>query len=1100
VKRAVSSIWIAFFILVVGCISIWAQATGQISGTAKDQSGAVLPGVEITVTQTETTTTRSAVTNETGSYVLPNLPIGPYRLEASLPGFRTYAQTGIVLQVNSNPSINVVLEVGQVSEQVEVQANAALVETRTVGVGSVVENTRILELPLNGRQVVELIALAGASTPAPTVNPGGRDPFSRGNVSVAGGLNTGLNYTLDGASHNNPFDNGYLSMPFPDALQEFKVETGATGAQNGVKSSGSVSLVTKSGTNEFHGNLFEFVRNGKFNARNAFATKRDTIKRNQYGGTLGGPIMKSKLFFFGGYQGTRIRQDPSDLISFVPTAAMLAGDFTTFASPACNSGRQITLRAPFVNNRVDPAAFSRPMVALANKMPKTQDACGKIIYGNPSLENGQVVISRIDYQRSASHSVFGRYLLETLYRPPAYELNKNLLSSAGNSTNGTDANAVAFAIGDTYLFSANVVNAFRITANHFSGGKVAPNVDAEAVGTGDLGIKGFSYEPHHLDIDITGGFSMSHLQGPSKMALFGLNDDLSILHGNHQVAVGGNAARWWVNSYSTTYNHMHFTFDGQTTGLGMADFLVGSVGTHEMGTNGDQHKRASYLGIYGSDTWKVNQRLTLTYGVRWEPYFPLVNLDGSAIHFDIDGMRKGIRSKRFTNSPPGVFFSGDPGVPGQSGLYKQWWNFSPRLGFAWDVTGDGRTSVRFSGGTFYDYPSTYYMTALTNAPPWNPRFTRFNVSAVDPWSNEPGGDPFPMAYGLNVSKDAPWPLYALVNAMDYDAPNMQVTQWNLSLQKQVGTDWLVSASYIGNETTHLFSTQHINPGVFIPGGPCVLNGVPYNPCSATGNLSQRRRFSLENPQVGQYFGYVNRIDTGGTASYNGLILSAQRRAARGITVSGNYTWSHCISDPGGDASTSLGSGNGGWTNPDSRRFDRGNCTTAGTDRRHVFNLSGVAETPRFSNTTLRAVASGWRFSPIFKVLSGEYMSITTSQDRALNGIGSQRVNQLQADPYGDKSPGKYLNPSAFALPALGTLGNSGRGNIAGPGTWQFDAAVSRTFQLREAQRVEFRAEAFNVTNSFLMNNPTTNFNSNIFGQVTSAKDPRIMQFALKYFF
>ena len=199
------------------------------------------------------------------------------------------------------------------------QANAALVETRNAGVGQVVENARILELPLNGRQVVELVALAGAATPAPIVDgSGGRDPFSKGNVSVAGGLNTGLNYTLDGAYHNNPYDNGYMSMPFPDALQEFKVETSATGAQNGVKSSGSVSLVTKSGTNEFHGDLFEFVRNGMFNARNAFATKRDTIKRNQFGGTVGGPIMKNKLFFFAGYQGTTIRQDPSDLVRLFP--------------------------------------------------------------------------------------------------------------------------------------------------------------------------------------------------------------------------------------------------------------------------------------------------------------------------------------------------------------------------------------------------------------------------------------------------------------------------------------------------------------------------------------------------------------------------------------------------------------------------------------------------------------------------------------------------------------------------------------------------------------------------------------------------------------
>src|SRR4030095_1553558 len=296
------AIFAAMFLCVVTSRNVSAQATAQISGTAKDQSGAVLPGVESRVTQVETGITRAAVTNETGSYVLTNLSIGPYRLEASLPGFRTYAQTGIVLQVNSSPAVNVVLEVGQVSEQVEVQANAALVETRNAGVGQVIENARILELPLNGRAVVELVSLAGAAAPAPALRGGGggRDPFTRGNVSVAGGLSTGLYYSLDGAAHFNPYTNGYMSMPFPDALQEFKVETGATRAQNGMKSAGSVSLVTKSGTNDFHGDLFEFVRNGKFNARNAFSPRRDTIKRNQFGGTLGGPIVQNKIFFFAG--------------------------------------------------------------------------------------------------------------------------------------------------------------------------------------------------------------------------------------------------------------------------------------------------------------------------------------------------------------------------------------------------------------------------------------------------------------------------------------------------------------------------------------------------------------------------------------------------------------------------------------------------------------------------------------------------------------------------------------------------------------------------------------------------------------------------------
>src|ERR1051325_6894659 len=291
--RRLCAAFVGLFLIVLSCSPAWAQATAQISGSVKDQSGAILPGVEIRVTETETGITREAVTNESGFYVLPNLPIGPYRLEASLPGFRTYVQTGIVVVVNSNPAVNVTMEVGQVTEQIEVQANAALVETRNAGVGTVMENTSILELPLNGRSMIDLVALSGATAPAPILNGiGGWDPFSKGNVSVAGGLNSSLNYTLDGAYHNNPLDNSYISMPFPDALQEFKVETGATGPGNGVRASGAVSLVTKSGTNDFHGDLFEFVRNDLFNARSYFATKGSTLKRNQYGGTGGGPAIK----------------------------------------------------------------------------------------------------------------------------------------------------------------------------------------------------------------------------------------------------------------------------------------------------------------------------------------------------------------------------------------------------------------------------------------------------------------------------------------------------------------------------------------------------------------------------------------------------------------------------------------------------------------------------------------------------------------------------------------------------------------------------------------------------------------------------------------
>src|SRR5262245_57945701 len=305
IERVMMGGVLALLFVAFGCSSVWAQAisTAQISGTVKDQSGAILPGVEVTAIQTETGLRRSVPTNENGSYVLTSLPVGPYRFEASLPGFRTYVQSGIVLQVNSNPVINAVLEVGQVAETVEVQADAALVETQATGVGAVIDNQRIQELPLNGRQVSQLVILAGMSTPSTSVATSGLNSVRRIPtlvISVAGGTGEGLNYLLDGTNHTEAYDNQALQLPFPDALQEFRVETGASPAQYGYHSNATVNAVTKSGTNEFHGDLFEFVRNGSFNARNFFAARRDTLKRNQFGGVIGGPIKTNKLFFFAG--------------------------------------------------------------------------------------------------------------------------------------------------------------------------------------------------------------------------------------------------------------------------------------------------------------------------------------------------------------------------------------------------------------------------------------------------------------------------------------------------------------------------------------------------------------------------------------------------------------------------------------------------------------------------------------------------------------------------------------------------------------------------------------------------------------------------------
>src|SRR5438094_3751257 len=307
---------------------VWAQATAQISGTVRDASGAVLPGVQVTAAQTETGISRMTVTNETGFYVLPSLPLGPYRLEAALMGFRTFAQSGIVLRVGSSTVSDVRMEVGQVAQTVEVQAEVAAIETRSLGVGTVVESERVLDLPLNGRQPTDLITLSGLAIQ--TSSSPGFNMDTCVNISVAGGTSYSVQYNLDGASHLDIYDGTNMPLPFPDALQEFKLVTSSQDASSGGHSPAAVNSVTKSGTNQFHGDVFWFLRNAAANGRDAFAPKNDQLKRNQFGGVLGGPIRKDKLFFFVGYQGTTTRQTPSAQTEFVPTPPMLTGDFTQY--------------------------------------------------------------------------------------------------------------------------------------------------------------------------------------------------------------------------------------------------------------------------------------------------------------------------------------------------------------------------------------------------------------------------------------------------------------------------------------------------------------------------------------------------------------------------------------------------------------------------------------------------------------------------------------------------------------------------------------------------------------------------------------------------
>ncbi len=1080
---------IAFLIGSIICGAAWAQSTAQVSGTVTDQSGAVLPGVEVTATQTGTGLTRNVVTNETGSYVLPNLPVGPYRLEAALPGFRSYAQTGIVLQLGGNPVINIALEVGQVAETIEVQADAALVETRTTSVGQLIDNVRVLELPLNARRVTELIILSGAAVGGGNLATNRVYPTDV--ISVGGGLNDGLTFQLDGGTHNEVYANLNMPLPFPDALQEFKVETSALPAQYGQHSAGVVNAVTKSGTNEYHGSAFEFVRNKVFNARNTFAQRRDGLKRNQFGGVIGGPIVRNKLFFFAGHQVTLERSEPTDNTAFVPTPAMLAGDWTAIASPACNNGRQVALRAPFSNNRVDPSAFSPSALNLVRRLPTTTDPCGRVQFGRRSQLDEHILVARVDYQASDKHNLFGRYEMVRMDQPNNFD-GANQLSI---NQPDYDRRAHSVVLGDTYTVGSGLVSSFRGTLLRAVNDKYL----AEDFFTlSDLGVKSPYYPAgwgKMAIISVSGAFNIQSGQttpGVTNMTIYQFTEDISWIRGAHQIGFGANHIHSNMNYSAGTQSPGSFSFNASNTGLSLGDLMLGRVNQWSQSNIGTQYYRQNYMGAYLQDTWKASSRLTVNAGLRWEPYVPAYDKFGSVGHYDKKWFDQGLRSQKFKNAPAGILFTGDPQLPDTKSLSSHIWaRFAPRLGLAWDPKGDGLMTIRAAYGLLFDYPHFNHHGGLRDTPPRGGRITLTNPAGGfdDPWAGYPGGNPLPLV----IRPDMAFPTAAVYTVFPLGLKKPYINQWNLSVQKQFGSNWLAAGNYIGNNVIHVLDREEANPAVYDPRPSCVIAGRTYTPCSQLANTNQRRILFQQDPDKGQYFSNIIRADDGGTRSFNALALSLQRRRSRGITVQANYTWSHCIDDGTTDVIQTNGN-----RIPERRRASRGNCEL---DRRHNFNLSTVYETPQFSNSTLRILGGGWRISGIVRVLTGANLTVSSGLDNAFSGTTDQRPNQVLASPYAsNKSTALWLNPAAFVQPAAGTYGNVGRSSVVGPGTMRVDMGLTRSFRIRESQSVEFRAEAFNLPNHVNPGNPSTILSNQDFGRILSAADPRIMQIALKYVF
>lgn len=1126
-KRLLLLVYLAT-VLSLAPTALLAQSAGtaSVQGTVTDPSGASVPNAKVTLTNSERGTTRSTVSDGSGLYSIPNVPVGPYALSVEAQGFQGYTQKG-VLEVGNNIQINAALTVGSSTEHVEVQASGAALETETSSFKQVIDQKRITELPLNGRQATQLILVSGGAVNAPGNDITGSKTYANIPViAVFGSQGIYNNYVLDGGSHTDTFTNINLPYPFPDALREFSVESSSLPARNGLHPGSLVNVVTNSGTNQWHGTVFDFIRNNVVNATNFFSTSKDTVKRNQFGGTLGGKVITDKLFFFGGYQGTREHKTSSAIGYCVPTAAELSGDFSQMGGGCALNAAAIVdpvTGLDISSTRKLPASSISPQaLKLASMLPLAQaDQFGRINVALPANNKEDQYVGRVDYTMSARHTIFGRYFL-TNYNAPAYFSPSNLLLT---TIAGNDERVQSFTLGDTFIITPKMVNTFHGTyaRRRNNRGPTAGGINANTIG-----INMYTYVPNDFRLTITNGFSVGC--GTCSPGFFNTNtedfsDDIDYVRGKHQFAFGGEILRTGDNTQAGYLQNGSFNFGGtssgatvggvQKTGEPMIDFISGRLSNIGTATAFSQSKaqqtayRQTSFGVYAQDTYHFNPRITANIGLRWEPeLFPVDNFHRGST-FNQAAFVAGQHSSVFVNAPAGSFFYGDTGVPA-SFTDNRYANLSPRASFSIDPFGTGKTVFRFGGAVMYDNPALYTSQRNSSNPPYtNEIDVPGPVSLASPWSSYPGGNPFPIANP--PQKTSPFPTNTLYVLTPRHIQTPTVNQWTASVQQEIGRGWNLSITYIGNKNSHLWLGNAINPAVYIPGtwtgagscGSLTISPGTGKACSSTTNSNVRTVLSLINPTQGQgYSPTMTQIDDGANSAYHGLMGTIQHRMSDNFSFLANYTWSHCISigDSPGDVAAPT------YENSNNRRLDRSNC---GYDVRHIFNTTFVASSHFGSlHGIYGAVANNWQIAPLIRITSGLPLNVTSGIDNSLTGIGLDRPNLVSgAAVYSgvkvrQKAPGNlsYLNKTAFTQNATGTYGNLGRNAFRGPNYYDVDASLSRAFPIHDRLAFNLRLEGFNIMNHPNLSTFTTALNSGTFGNATAANDPRIFQAAAKFTF
>ena len=1059
--------------------------TTTIRGTITDSTGAVVPNAEITATNAETNLVQVVHSSSEGQYSIEFLPLGSYTVAANAMGFKRFVQTGIVLQLNQVARVDAVLVVGNASDAVMVNADASVVNTDNASIGRTVENAEIVGLPIVNRNIYTLLQLTpGVESSQNSIVLGYPEQRTLIHGGVDGGAGS-VNYYLDGGSNMTGLRNTGNGTPNPDAIAEFRVITNSYSAEFGKFAGGVVNVITKSGTNALHGSLFEFLRNEKLNANvwtpGGTLTKAP-LRRNQYGVSAGGPIKRDKTFFFGTWSG--LRQITSTLLNsaVVPTALERVGNFSQSKVAPTDPNTKLAFPGGLIPlNRFDPTALK----ILNGYIPAANQPQNAYQTQIPNPYNSDEVLIKVDHTLSDKHRLSASYFENT---------GSNLvipLNSSGAPVGNLPWSTQQFHwhqqnanASDTWLINPATVNQTWLTYTRNFGGRL----NLPQMSLGDLGsqyqIQG---TPSLPQITVSGYFTLGQaIAGPTAGTNnYSFRDILSTTKGRHTLKVGGEMSLNKDVQQTLLNNYGTFSFTGVKATNALGDFLLGLPVTMNQDAPVTALDNSWSYGLFAQDDFRLRPNFTINLGLRWDLQTPPTDPHDRELTFIT-----GVQSKVVPSAPLGMLFPGDTGLERGIVTMKKH-NFSPRIGFAWDPFGSGKTSIRGAAGVFYGSVSGNEWNTPSNFQPFAVRQQFNNIqSLTNPYALFAGGvSPFPYSYDPKSPRFIfPANLFAIDNKFVWP----YTYQMNFSIQQQVAKDWIVTGAYVGTLARRLpFAVD--------------INYPAYNSTATTSNVNNRR--PIDQGTLGSILLMKSIMN----ASYHGLQVTAEKRMSHHLGLKSFYTFSKSLNGAQMQNNTTQGLAQD-FTN---LSLEKGRSDF---DRRHNFVTSLIWQMDYFGrlNPVLRGIVNGWSLSTIASFRSGQPFTVTSGKDNNLDGNNNDRPNVV-GNPYLDPSRprsqvvAQWFNVAAFAQNAAGQVGNAGRNILDGPGLRNVDLGIFRVFRIHEKIELQARGEFSNVFNFVSLTIPsgalatTANVNAGVLtsplvGQIRNAADMRQVQVGLRLTF